>query len=557
MMRTRKHAAARRLFAAVMLFVSAALAAQNLPDADGILPPEEDGGLPQEDFGGTPERETVNPELQRNFTIVCSPLDYNLNPHTATYSAEAQILTGLYEGLFSYNPVTLEPDCAIAESFRTSRDKRRWTFILRADAAFSDGARITARDFAESWLDLLSDPAAPYSSLLDIVRGAREYRTGRGAREDVAITAADDSTLKVQLTSPTPHLPKILCMTAFAAVNKNPAVSSGPFYLAERTGDTFTLRKNPNYHDRQNTRLEQITIVQRADGAESAHLFNTGEADWISGAGDVSKILLKDSVHIAAEFATEYLFFKINGRADSVWSRADFRAALLEAVPWDELRAGLFVPAATLVYPLHGYPSVQGYSYTDPDEAASLMKKAREDASVPADEKLSLVFAVSGSEFMTKEAEILRKAWEPLGVDLETVEIPVGQYLAGIPDTAADLFSYTWIGDFADPVAFLELFRGGSTLNVTGWSDGEYDRLLGEAAFLTDEKRLDTLAQAEQRLLDSALILPIQHPVSLNIIDLNSCGGWASNSFDIHPMKFLYRKKAPPLIPNIVMGRAD
>ena len=49
----------------------------------------------------------VNPELQKNFIIVEPARIHELNPQITSYASDSQILTGLYEGLFSYNPLTL------------------------------------------------------------------------------------------------------------------------------------------------------------------------------------------------------------------------------------------------------------------------------------------------------------------------------------------------------------------------------------------------------------------------------------------------------------------
>ncbi|MBO6177330.1 MAG: hypothetical protein J6O39_07300 [Treponema sp.] len=95
-----------------------------------------------------------NPEFknQHELTIIISEQPLNLNPHTACYVSEAQVLTGLYEGLFSYNPVSAAPLPAICESYRVSRNKKKWTFTLHEDAAFSDGSKITAETFRQSWI---------------------------------------------------------------------------------------------------------------------------------------------------------------------------------------------------------------------------------------------------------------------------------------------------------------------------------------------------------------------------------------------------------------------
>ena len=492
-----------------------------------------------------------NPFL-KEFTVIEYPHNYDLNPHTAAYSTEAQILTGLYDGLFSYDPVTLEPQFALAKDFKVSRDKKRWTFILRDGIKFSDGSAITAEDLKKSWLSLLANPDAPYSSLFDIVSGAKDFRLGKGDKDAVGISVQSPSVLYVKLNTPAPHLHKILCMSAFAVVPGRNNVYSGAFTLEKRSDKEIVLKKNRNYYDAENTQLEKISFLLCGDDAENTFAFNTGAAQWLNSSVALERLIDKDTIHLSAEFATEYLFFKMNG---GIWDNAELRSALLEAVPWDELRKDVFVKASSFVYPLNGYPQVQGYVYTDDDQALFMMKEARKSAGLAENETLKITFAVNG-ERTKNQAELLKKAWERLGVELEIKELPSDIYLNSIQADGSDIFSYTWIGDFADPLAFLELYRSSSTLNISGWKNSEYDALLDKSAELTGTERIKILSQAEQLLLDSALIIPIQHPVSRSIIDLNAVGGWASNSFDIHPLKYIFRRETKPNLPNVVKVQA-
>lgn len=492
----------------------------------------------------------INPELQENFTIIVSSHNYDLNPHTASYSAEAQLLTGLYEGLFTYDPISLEPVPAIAESYRISRDKKRWTFILRENAKFSDGTPILATDIVQSWLRLIANPNASYSSLFDIVQGAAAFRTGRGNSDKVGIFALDDHTVSVHLTAPASHLPKLLCMPAFSAVKEDLSIFSGPFVFSEIKDSSFIFKKNDQYYDSEKVPLKQITIILSSDENENTFAYNTGTADWVSSGFKTDNLLSKDSVQLCAEFATQYFFFRIR---DNVWKNKELRAAVLEAVPWDDLRANSYVKATTLVYPLAGYPIPQGYVYTDKNEAELLMAEAKKSLGIDSNERLCLKFALPNSEYMIKKAELLKSAWEEIGVDLEIIKIPDNEYLSKITDTDADIFSYTWIGDFADPLAFLELFRGNSTMNVSNWHDEEYDALLDKSALYTDQTHSELLSKAEQILLDEAVILPVQHPVSVNVINLTTVGGWALNAFDIHPLKYLFKREPKEQIPDIAM----
>ena len=485
----------------------------------------------------------------KKFTVIEPVRVHDLNPQTTSYASDAQLLTGLYEGLFTYDPVNLNPTYAIATSYRISRDKKRWTFTLNENACFSNGDQITAEDVRDSWLRLLSTPDAPYSSLLDVIVGAEAYRTGKGTEAEVGIYANSGNSLSIHLVKPANYLPKVLCHSAFSVVHQNPTVYSGPFYLDDMGEGYYSLKKNECYWDKDNVALDQIDFYQSDDEIENAFYFNTGFADWVTATLDTSYLINKNAFHYNAEFATSYFFFKDDG---SVWSYPEFRTALLEAIPWDELRKDYYVQALTLVYPLSGYPDINGYSYTDLAEAKNLMAAAREKYGIPADEKLTLLFEMPENSVSSERLALLSDAWAPLGVELQVRPKKSYEYYGHVKESNANLFIYTWIGDFADPLAFLELFRGDSTLNDSLWKNEEYDRLINEAASASDEDRYKLLGQAETILLDSCMVIPVHHPVITNVIDKNTAGGWTENAFDIHPLKYLYKKAEKTTVPNVV-----
>ena len=93
-------------------------------------------------------------ENQKELTVIMSEADINLDPHTSSYANEAQILSALYEGLFTYNPISLKPEKGLVDSYKISRDKKTWTFTLRENIFFSDGTPITAESIKKSWLAL-------------------------------------------------------------------------------------------------------------------------------------------------------------------------------------------------------------------------------------------------------------------------------------------------------------------------------------------------------------------------------------------------------------------
>jgi oligopeptide transport system substrate-binding protein len=493
-----------------------------------------------------------NADLQRNFTIIEYPHEYNLDPQAANYSNEAQLFTGLYEGLFSYDPYSLDPVPALAASYKISRDKKTWTFAIRENAFFSNGDKITAYSIRDSWIKLLDPGAdAPFASLLDCIEGAEAYRTGKGSAEDVGITAQDESTLAVRLVTPTEHLNRILCHHAFAAVHPSGVpgnVFSGPFMLKEYGADKIVLEKNPLYYGADDVALPSITLIFSEDQEENAYLINMGEADW-SVSANFDKLLDQRAVKLYSEFGTEYFFFK----ADRFpWNIAEFRSALLTAVPWDKLRAQARVPAKTFIYSLHGYTSPSGLTEYDAAEAKKMLGAAKKSAGLGENDPVGITIAISNSEYMKAQAQILKTAWEEIGIAVEVQTTPPSRYLESIESWKADLFTYTWIGDFADPVAFLELYRGDSTLNITEWKSAEFDDLLLQASACSNStERFQLLSKAEEVLLNSGAVIPVSHPISVNVIDITAVGGWYVNTLDIHPYKYLYFTGRVRAIPNL------
>lgn len=499
---------------------------------------------------------TINPNIQRVFQVYTPGWDYDLNPQTAQYASEAQILNSLYEGLFCYNPMTSEAIGAYCKSYKLSRDKKRWTFTIREGAVFSNGDPITAETFKESWLNLLANPDAEFASFADCIQGAKAFRSGNGKREDVRISAPDSSTLVVHLTEPSEHLPQILCHHSFAAISTKENVYSGPFILESYKDNTIVLTKNENYIDKDKVHIPGVTITMIDNADELSHKFNTGQADWVMKNANYDKIIDKDAIQIFAQFGTQYYFFKMNSE---IWSKKEFRRALIEAIPYNKLRDGFYLPASTLVYPLSGYPTVIGYNDYDTEDAIIMMNQARKKYNIPQDLKLPLVIAVSSeSLWEMQSAIILKNAWKPLGVEVSIQSTQNSRYIASIPNWKADIFHYGWIGDYADPLAFLELFRTGSSLNTGLYSNPEYDKLLEKAASAeTVQEHYRYQARAEQILLDEGEVIPLAYFISSNVLDANLIGGWYKNSMDIHPFKYIYFQDKKSRIPNFVRYQED
>ena len=481
-------------------------------------------------------------ENQKELTVIIAESEIDLNPHTSSYSNEAQLLSALYEGLFTYNPITLKPENGLVSSYKISRDKKTWTFTLRDDIYFSDGTPITAQSIKDSWLSLLAlGNDAPYASLLDCIKGAAAFRKGEGSADDVKLIVSDNK-LTVRLTTPMTYFDRVLCHHAFSAVPKDANVYSGAYVLDSVTDKEIHMSKNPHFYGAEHVYIPSIKVILSDNYDENTYLFNTGKANWLMDGINSNKIYNQEALYDSVLFGTQYLFFSLHG---GPLENPLVRNALLSAVPWDDIRQIFNIPADTLVFPITDYPSIPGIGDTDLELSIELL----EEAGYP-NGGFSVTFEISDNDLLTYLADELQKAWEPLNVELKIKKKSVYSFY-NIDYTKSDIFLYSWIGDFSDPITFLELFKSDSNLNVANWKNEKYDKLLEEANMLTDQiKRYEKLAEAEQLLLDDGILLPLCHLITTNCIDLTELGGWFPNALDMHPFKYMFFREQEPTLSN-------
>ena len=86
----------------------------------------------------------------------------SLDPSKIEGVPEHRIYMALFEGLVSYDPKTSEAIPGVAESWTRSNNDTVLTFKLR-DAYWSDGEKITAQTFVDSWLYYLAPETAAVS----------------------------------------------------------------------------------------------------------------------------------------------------------------------------------------------------------------------------------------------------------------------------------------------------------------------------------------------------------------------------------------------------------
>lgn len=497
-------------------------------------------------------------EEKREFVVAYSPREITLDPAHIYTTMESELSTALYEGLVSYHPFTMEPLPGVASHWEVSPDGLIYRFFLREDALFNNGDQVKAQDFKNTWLRAI-DPQikAEYSFLFDIIKGVREFRLGQKEIE-LGINVISDYILEVELEQPASHFLKLLCHLSFAPLHPHyletenwgkdsSLVSNGPFYIIKKNEEELLLLKNKLYWDRNKVKLEQIRVRFIDDPAIITLEYNQGKIDWTNN-WITAQLEDRDSIVFNPLFATSYFYFVCS---DTPWNDERVRRGLALLLPWAEIRnEDLLFKTHRLIPPFSSYPDVAGITATDLKEGLSLL----EQAGFPGGRGLPpLIIKVASDSESLRIAKQMAAAWgENTALEIEIKSYEYEKYLLEVKKDDYQLGSVTWIGDYADPLTFLQMWIKGSNLNDARFSDSEYEKIINQSMGEHSAARYEKLAQAEELLLNKAVVLPINHAPAFNLIDLKNIGGWYPNVLNIHPFKYIYFKEKS-LPPGIVL----
>jgi oligopeptide transport system substrate-binding protein len=507
---------------------------------------------------GCAKRETAAAAGRRTGTLhlALNSEPGELDPQRQVNLDQMSVSLALFEGLTALEERTSRPVPAAAERWETSADGLVWTFHLRPGLRWSDGTPLTADDFARSLRRALSPAlASEYAYVLYAIRGAEDFNAGRTTDPAaLGIRAVNAVTLELSLVRPTPLLPAILTLpVAFPVPQQSLArasaagderrwtrpeflVGNGPFVLAEWSPNRrIVTTRNPHFHE--SAKLSGIVFhpFEQATAQESA--FRAGQLHLTAdlAASRLGYYQREQPQLLRTDPSLETGFIRFNttrppfadSRVRRAFSLAIDRRSLVETVA----RGGKAPATAFCPSGLPGYTPPVGARH-DPEAARRLLAEAGypEGRGFPQTEVVTF-----NSDLNPKLLESLQQTWQrELGVGVTLAPKEKNVWIAEERSLTYQLSLARWIGDYADPVAFLELFLAASGNNATGWADPEYDRLVLAASAESDPARRDVLfREAETRLLDACPATPLYHGTRLYLAD-PAVRGWEPAPLGFH-----------------------
>ena len=456
----------------------------------------------------------------------------------ATDVVSFDTLNNTMEGLYRLGKDSkIEP--GLATKTKVSSDGLTYTFTLRKDAKWSNGDKVTAKDFVYSWRRTL-DPKtnSQYAYLFEGIKNATDVMNGKKSTKEVGVKADGDYKLVVTLDKQIPYFKLLMGFPTFFPQNQNAVEKygskygtaskymcyDGPFNLTKWTGTnlSWSLKKSDNYWDKKNVKLDSINFKVNKSNSTAYNLYQSGKLDATSLSAEQAKQLKGQSGYTVRQAASTF-YFQYN-QTKPEFQNKKIRQAISMVIDRKEFVNKVLgngsIPSKGLVST--GLATRNGKDFADAsyvkDGATVNFAKAKKLWAEGLKEigKDSLTFGLlsDDTDGAKKTTEFIQSAIESnlKGAKVECANVPFKTRLNRTNQGQFDVVISAWGADFADPISFLDMFTSNNSYNAGKWKNAQYDKLI-EASKSTDAgnagKRWNDLVSAEKILIQEQGISPL------------------------------------------------
>lgn len=487
----------------------------------------------------------------------------------------------------------LVAQCAeeLPEAVKEADGKVSYTFKLRDGLKWSDGSDLTAQDFVYAW-NRAADPAtaADYGYMFEGIDGYNDVTEvddeGNRTKPDAKlnVTASEDGKeLKVVLTVDLPYFHELCAFPTYMPVKESTItengdawatkaetyIGNGAYKVTEFSQTQMVLEKNEHYYAADKVVSDKLVFAFNDDDTSLLANYKNGDYLFIDSVPNNEIATLqadyKDEFFVEGQLGTYYVSMNVNDETFKDFNEEDkvkIRKALglmidRNYVVSDIGQAGQ-VPAAGFVAmgltepdgsefiskngpkgDGTGYFSVKPEDYkANCDEALKLLTEVA-DSSKKFEVKDGKVVGFPSITYITNEgtshqalAEYLQQTWANYGI---TTTVEVQEWATFLNTRKSGDYSVArngWLGDYNDPISFLDMwitdsgnndcqFGKGAHKDYKGYSyngkDGltwaeSYDACIAAIKAETDPaKRFALMHEAEKILMETGAICPVYY----------------------------------------------
>jgi len=484
-----------------------------------------------------------------------------LDPQKYQTHYEQNIILDLFEGLVTFDAMA-RPVPGVAQSWSVSADGLAWTFNLRPNLTWSDGAPLNADDIVFSFRRMM-DPAtaAQYAQLFYILENGQLANTGKISPDRIGVSSPSPDTVTLRLSTPAPYLPELLA-NAFASVlprhviQKSGAdwvkpgnmVSNGAYILKTwESQDRIELMRNQRFHDAARVSIDRVVYYPTENLTSALSRFRAGELDtqmeFPTSQIDALRANFPAETKLTPALLTYYL--ALNSTTPKL-ADARVRRALSLAIDRDVIVTRINKlgekPALTFIP-----PDIANYSlWQSPDAALSGEQKLAQakqlltDAGYGPTKPLKISYSFTSTEDFKRIAVAIAGMWKRIGVETELLNREGRVHFAALKQGDFEAGFVGWSADFNDAATFLYVLQSSSVnSNYSRYRNPAFDDLMARAAQAGEgTARATLLQQAEKLAMGDQPIIPLYTGVTRNLI-AKHVSGWQPNPLDFYPSRYL------------------
>jgi peptide/nickel transport system substrate-binding protein len=483
----------------------------------------------------------------------------------------------VYEGLLGLDK-NLKVVPLLAESW--TQQGSNIVFRLRQNARFHDdaafpgaqGRSLEASDVKYSFERVLT-PAnkSPWTyAFTDVVLGASEFFAGK-TKEVAGFHVVDPRTFEIRMTKPfAPMLARLtasgLGIVPHEAVEKYGEnfkyrpVGTGPFRLTEVSPESrLVFEKNPGYWQSGTPLLDRIEVRVLRDAAIQMLEFQSGRLDSLDLSLTQFREVMDENGQPRPQFQKYRLrqspimnlkFLGFNLQSKPWGGNLKLRKAVSLAIDREQLvrsvLRGEAVAARSILPPgVTGYDPGRAPIPFDPRQSQKLLAEAGypEGKGLP---ELLIEFETNKEKEYVAEAivSMLGKVGVKARLDMMNEPVLLDRINAG---SFTCVLGY-WVGDYPAAEQFFMAFDSRNMpptgFNLSRFRDSEFDLIFQKALLAPLESEAVLNRQAEQRVLDVYVWLPLYHNLGYKL-QQPGLEGYPPHPLQYNFYKFAYWKPLP------------
>jgi oligopeptide transport system substrate-binding protein len=521
----------------------------------------------------------------------------SLDPGVSDAETDMQIQQNMFDNLVKFdNNMNLVPDLAVTVP-QPAADGLTYTFQLRHDVTFSNGDKFTSRDVLFSWNRAVSMQGA-YASNLSAIDGYTTVSTNSATgaaletlleKKDPSVTltgltAPDDYTVKVKLSSPTGwFLPAIaVAGVTGSIVDQNvvktdfdnwwtkpeTAVGTGPFKMTAHEQDqSVDFAAVDSWWGSPKPTVKNVHLDILGDASAAIARYEQGAYDIYGYGGfsnapvaDIARIqdtpAEKDQLLIRPKVSTTFVSFNMVSDSkrlaagpfslDQGQTAHDLRLAFALAVDKNKLATSVCSDIACTAATGGLIPKgLKGYMGDGQDPLGKFdLVRARQlllSADPNGAKTHGLTFTYDAGNAIHKAvAEFLQQQWKGnLGVQVDLKAVPYTQYLNARLNGQYVLARDGWKADYDHPQDWFDnlwgQLAGCPDLNCTsGYDTKAYDELVARADAEPTDVALTDYKKVNQMLIDDVAYIPLFYANGSFLFKPYVRGAGTNNFFDFH-----------------------